>query len=58
MNNLDYKKLSDTVLKIAKEAGQAILDVYNGTDLDVTYKNDNSPLTLADKASNDFMKRH
>ena len=57
MNNLDYKKLSDTVIEIAKEAGQAILDIYNGTDLDVTYKDDNSPLTLADKASNDIIEK-
>ena len=29
MNNKKYKKLSNTVLDIAKEAGRGILDVYN-----------------------------
>ena len=57
MNNLDYKKLSSTVLDIAKEAGRGILNVYNGTDLGVTYKDDNSPLTIADKASNDIIEK-
>ena len=57
MNNLDYKKLSHTVIEIAKKAGQAILDVYNETDLDFTYKYDNSPLTLADKASNYIIEK-
>ena len=32
----------------AKRAGDEILEVYLG-DIDVTYKEDNSPLTLADK---------
>ena len=47
------------ILKIAKRAGDAILEVYN-TDFDVENKEDNSPLTLADKRSNniivDFLK--
>ncbi len=47
-------------LDIVKEAGKIILDVYEG-DFDVEYKEDNSPLTLADKRSNafivDFLKR-
>ena len=56
MNNLDYKKLSNTVLDIAKEAGKEILKIYNKADIDITYKDDNSPLTLADKASNDIIE--
>ena len=55
-NDLDYKKLSDTILDIAKESGKEILKIYNKTDIDVTYKDDNSPLTLADKASNDIVE--
>jgi 3'(2'), 5'-bisphosphate nucleotidase len=37
-----------TALKAAKDAGLAILDVYN-QDFDVTYKEDRSPLTIADQ---------
>ena len=33
------------------EAGRAILEVYNSEDFNVELKGDNSPLTLADKAS-------
>ena len=57
MNNLDYIKLSNTVIGIAKEAGKGILNIYNGVDLGITYKDDNSPLTLADKASNDIIEK-
>ena len=57
MNNLDYKKLSNTLLNIVKEAGKEILKIYNKADIDITYKDDNSPLTLADKASNDIIEK-
>lgn len=54
-------------LKIAKElaikAGEAIMEIYNDENLfKVEYKNDNSPLTTADKASNKIivegLKKH
>lgn len=38
-------------IKAALEAGQEILKVYNSNDFEVEIKNDNSPLTKADKAS-------
>ena len=37
-----------SALVAAKKAGDKILEVYQG-DIDVTYKEDNSPLTLADE---------
>lgn len=40
------------IVKIAQEAGVAILRVYNSDNFDVTIKGDNSPLTLADKEGN------
>ena len=54
---LDYKKLSNKVLEISKEAGLEILKIYNNADLGITYKDDDSPLTLADKASNDIIEK-
>ena len=57
MNTLDYNNLSNTVLSIAKEAGKEILKIYNKRDLGVTYKDDKSPLTLADKASNTVIEK-
>ena len=38
------------VITIAKEAGNAIMKIYN-QDFTVEYKQDNSPLTFADKKS-------
>jgi len=56
MKQLDYKLLSSSVIDIAKDAGNEILKVYNSSDLGVSYKDDSSPLTLADKASNDIIE--
>lgn len=50
----------DRELEISKEiaqvAGQTIMAVYNGqVDMDVIYKEDASPLTIADQRSNDII---
>lgn len=39
------------VINLAKEAGEKILNIYNTDDFSVEYKDDNSPLTRADKAA-------
>lgn len=46
----------DHLKALAREAGQAIMKVYE-TDFDVTYKGDQSPLTLADKEANAIIVR-
>ena len=48
---------SQTLIDIAKQAGEAILSVYNDPNLssEVDYKADNSPLTLADERSNEVI---
>jgi 3'(2'), 5'-bisphosphate nucleotidase len=43
------------IVVIAKEAGDAIMQIYN-QDFEVEYKQDNSPLTLADKKANDIIE--
>jgi len=53
MDILKNIKLTD-LLKIAKEAGDAILDVYD-TEFTVERKEDKSPLTLADKRSDEII---
>lgn len=45
------KSLIDPVVALAEEAGRAILEVY-ASDFEVQSKDDNSPLTKADLASN------
>ena len=46
-------------LEIAKiaaiKAGEAIMKIYNTVDFQVEYKKDDSPLTIADKASNEII---
>jgi 3'(2'), 5'-bisphosphate nucleotidase len=44
-----------SALVLAQVAGEHILDIYNSGDLHVEYKNDQSPLTLADKKSHDLL---
>ena len=44
-----------TALAAAIEAGRAILDVYRSPDFKVEQKDDNSPLTLADKRSHEII---
>ena len=43
------------IVAIAKEAGDAIMQIYS-QDFEVEYKQDNSPLTLADKKANDIIE--
>jgi 3'(2'), 5'-bisphosphate nucleotidase len=44
----------DGVIAIAREAGQAVMEVYS-RDFSVEYKSDNSPLTLADQRANEII---
>ncbi|VAX21880.1 3'(2'),5'-bisphosphate nucleotidase [hydrothermal vent metagenome] len=50
-----HPDLISHVIKIAGEAGAAIMDVYHSEDLGATVKDDNSPLTRADLASNEII---
>jgi 3'(2'), 5'-bisphosphate nucleotidase len=51
---IQYEELILTTLLAAKQAGEAILDVY-GSDFAVEQKDDKSPLTLADKRSHEII---
>lgn len=48
---MDYVKLTETMRRLALEAGDAIMEIYQGGDLDVEAKADDSPVTAADKAA-------
>jgi len=52
MNN----HMLSTITRIAKEAGRIILDYYQSPDDGIEYKADNSPLTLADKGSDAYIR--
>ena len=47
-------KLTNSIIGIAIKAGEGILNIYNDNNqnIDITFKDDNSPLTKADQASN------
>ncbi|UXY13700.1 3'(2'),5'-bisphosphate nucleotidase CysQ [Chitiniphilus purpureus] len=49
---LDHLRLETELVRIAREAGAAILDIYARADFGVEAKGDGSPLTLADLAAN------
>ncbi len=51
MVNLIY-----TAINASIEAGKKIVEIYNTGDFEVEIKSDNSPLTLADKASHEIIK--
>lgn len=47
------KELLNIAIEAAKEAGKEILDVYNNSNFEVEIKEDNSPLTIADKRAHE-----
>ena len=50
---LDQIDIQD-IVKIAKDAGKAIMKIYN-QDFSVEYKTDNTPLTIADQKANEII---
>ena len=54
MADIDKKWLPE-IIRIAREAGAAIMEVYRG-EFDVQRKDDNSPLTQADLAAHDIIE--
>lgn len=57
MNNDKFTSNLITALVAAKEAGDAIVEIYN-SNFSVEKKEDNSPLTLADKRSHEIIVEH
>ena len=54
MNGTEISKQLELAITASLKAGKAIMEVYDST-FEVEYKDDNSPLTLADKKSNDII---
>ena len=48
---MDYGKLADVMRALALEAGDAIMEIYGQDDFAVEAKDDDSPVTAADKAA-------
>ena len=49
------KELLNTAITASIEAGKSILSIYHMSAIDVTYKDDRTPLTLADRASHNII---
>jgi 3'(2'), 5'-bisphosphate nucleotidase len=47
--------LLEQVIQITRHAGAAIMEVYDSNEHEVEFKDDDSPLTRADKAANDLI---
>lgn len=52
------EELARPVCDIARRAGAAIMAIYETDDFGVEYKDDDSPLTRADKAANDVIAKN
>ena len=52
---MNYSEIVQFVKEIAIEAGNKILEIYNSPDFEIEMKEDNSPLTKADKVANDYI---
>ena len=52
----DLNALLGPVSAIAVDAGAAILEIYNRGDVDVDHKDDNSPITEADRAAHNLIE--
>ena len=48
---MDYDKLVTVMRRLALEAGDRIMEIYNADDFDVKVKSDDSPVTAADEAA-------
>ena len=51
------KQTIEELIRMAVEAGDAIMEVYAGNDFDIRSKDDRSPLTLADRRSHEIIQR-
>ena len=50
---MDYNNIITSLSSLSRKVGDYIMQVYK-TDLDVYYKSDNSPFTIADKKGEEF----
>jgi 3'(2'), 5'-bisphosphate nucleotidase len=57
MSNKRIHALMPDLLRIARQAGKAILDVYQSADFAIEHKEDRNPLTLTDRRSHEAITR-
>ncbi|MEO8240729.1 MAG: 3'(2'),5'-bisphosphate nucleotidase CysQ [bacterium] len=52
---MEYSRLIPIIRRLALEAGDRIMEVYNGPDFEVKSKSDTSPVTVADEAADEII---
>ena len=52
---MDYARLIPIIRRLALEAGDRIMEVYNGPEFEVRSKSDTSPVTVADEAADEII---
>ncbi|WP_417250146.1 3'(2'),5'-bisphosphate nucleotidase CysQ [Celeribacter sp.] len=52
---MDYEKLVPLMRKLALEAGDKIMEIYEADDFEVKSKADDSPVTIADEAADEII---
>lgn len=53
--SMDYAQLTSVMRKLALEAGDKIMEIYNSDDFEVKSKSDESPVTAADEAADELI---
>jgi len=54
---LDFDRLEQVMRRLALEAGDVIMEIYNSDDFDVRAKSDDSPVTAADEAADALISK-
>lgn len=54
---MEFEKLTQTMRKLALEAGDVIMEIYGSDDFDVRSKSDDSPVTAADEAADALISK-
>lgn len=54
---LDFDRLEGVMRRLALEAGDVIMEIYNSDDFDVRAKSDDSPVTAADEAADALISK-
>ncbi|PHQ85904.1 MAG: 3'(2'),5'-bisphosphate nucleotidase [Thalassobium sp.] len=52
---MDFDKLGRVMRRLSLEAGDKIMEIYNGPDFEVKTKSDESPVTAADEAADEII---
>ncbi|NRP13323.1 3'(2'),5'-bisphosphate nucleotidase CysQ [Aliiroseovarius sp. xm-m-379] len=55
--SLDFDRLEEVMRRLALEAGDVIMEIYNSDDFEVKSKSDDSPVTAADEAADALISK-